>query len=261
VSVAATRILRPVNVHKSTSVRIRVFQILLCCILMAILFRKCLKSVVTSKGVLVTINVHEKPEFLREQVRNIQEHLMCRWVLILNTNESMKADLKGTELEAWCHPKPINKRRFHGSLLQGICANIKHSLDVSHDFDYVLVLSSRTFFRKHVTCYDLEVALDRSTCSVATNFNEWHWPAFKETSVGKRFFPHLVGGAHEGLFFPKAACRSLCELEPEIFDTNACVEEFVIQTICFNNGIKFAQLSWSEASPISGDLPLHKVTR
>ena len=52
------------------------------------------------------------------------------------------------------HPQPLNKKRFHGSLLQGIMRNLEWSLR-RYDFDALLVLSSRSWFRRPLTLREI----------------------------------------------------------------------------------------------------------
>ena len=231
----------------------------------------------TEKVVLVTINVHEKPEFIRKHIDNIKTRLCCKCIVLLNTNDAMKSALAHTDLEQYCNPVPITKERFHGSLLQGICENIKHAIKSSLQFDYVLVLSSRSFFRYNTNLQDLEASLGRlepPSCPFARwsssktsavyecdTIDAWHWKAFKSTVIGQKY-DALVGGPHEGLFFPKEACTHLCDLDPEIFSTEMCVEEFVIQTVLKNKNIPFSQCSeWSEEHPQNLQLPIEKIVR
>ena len=55
------------------------------------------------------------------------------------------------------HPQPLNKARFHGSLLQGIVRNLDFALR-RWQFEHALVLSSRSWFRRPLTVEELTTA-------------------------------------------------------------------------------------------------------
>ena len=228
--------------------------------------------------ILVSINVHEKPDFVRSQVENIRRFLKCEHKVILNVNESMQSELKGTELEQLCNPQVINKRRYHGSLLKGICANVEYAIKSGVDFDYVLVLSSRTFFKAPVTIDFLQDQFNKSpvlACELPrwggksiTDYvcdddqrGKWHWHLYFESSVSKSY-PKLAGGPHEGLFFPREASIHFSTITDDVFDFEAAMEEFVIQTICRSENIPFLQLSENyEFGVVEQQFPLHKIIR
>ena len=104
---------------------------------------------------LVSINVHELPNFVLLQLRHIRDNLPVEHRILLNCNEEMLHALRATEEAAeLCNPEPLTKRRYHGSLLQGIMRNLELALR-RWDFDQVLVLSSRSWFRRPLTLRDL----------------------------------------------------------------------------------------------------------
>ena len=69
---------------------------------------------------IVTINVFKDTSFLRDQLKNIDTYLdpALQWCPLLNCSAAFLKELKNTDLFQYCNPIPIDKRRFHGSLLR-----------------------------------------------------------------------------------------------------------------------------------------------
>lgn len=212
----------------------------------------------------MSINVallHFGPDWLRRQLRNIEAQLQVRWTLMLNVDGGMEERLRGTDMALCLNPVTVNKRGCHGSMLEGMVSNIRHALQRGPDFDFVLFLSARTFFRLPVTLSDIHARLagqDLPDCpfsfwssssaswqcqSGEQSKQEWRWwKTLKDTALGQSS-QFLVGSPHEGLLFPIQAWEHIGKINRSIFHVNStCVEEFAIQTTCRNNGIPFAQL-------------------
>ena len=120
---------------------------------------------------VVAINVHELPTFVIAQLRHIHAHLPFEHRVILNCNDDMHEALRSAmpSAFAWdasecartiCHPQPLNKRRFHGSLLQGIMRNMQFA-HRRWDFDSFLVLSSRSWFRRSLSLQEVTESRSR----------------------------------------------------------------------------------------------------
>ena len=93
-------------------------------------------------------------------MRHIAEHVDCQHRVVLNCNHAMHVALESSAAVAPLrHPLPLEKQTFHGSLLQGIVRNIDFALR-RYDFDSLLILSSRSWFRRPITLE--EVALARA---------------------------------------------------------------------------------------------------
>ena len=96
--------------------------------------------------IIISINVHEKPEYLLNQIKNIQEYVPLKKKIILNCNDYMLNEFKDRDIQdVEVYPKSLSKRTFHGSLTHGIVRNMSHAVN-NYDFDYFLVMSSREFF-------------------------------------------------------------------------------------------------------------------
>lgn len=202
-------------------------------------------------NIVISINVHEKPDYLMDQLDNINEYVKFqKFIIILNCNDFMHHQLisKREELSAKntiINPFPLNKRRFHGSLTQGIISNMKYALE-NFDFDFFLVMSSREFFYQKL--HDYEQILENATECYGKNYNtnEWHWPRMKNTKL----FQYIVNNnlyfscsAHEGLCLDVECCVNVNkfliehpDIESDLYNFNHCVEEFAIQSICDNYG-------------------------
>ena len=94
---------------------------------------------------VISINVHEKPDFLKRQLDNIKENVSCKYAVVLNCNDFMFEECGKIELpdNVYIHPEPLNKNTFHGSLMHGIYNNMVFSLH-HFQFDFFIVASSRT---------------------------------------------------------------------------------------------------------------------
>ncbi len=85
---------------------------------------------------IFSINVHEKKDFLLKQLRDLHEHVVGSYAVILNVNEYMNRMLKhgpdiyrslGEEIgkNVKINPEIIEKQRGHGTLTKGIYSNMK----------------------------------------------------------------------------------------------------------------------------------------
>ena len=107
--------------------------------------------------VLISINVHEKIEFLMEQLDNIHyftNHLnVC---IIYNCNKFMLQELNTHEhnlkkyrnVKIIVNPESIEKRRWHGSLCKGIIKNMEYVITNDIKFHHFIVISSRNILHK-----------------------------------------------------------------------------------------------------------------
>lgn len=196
------------------------------------------------KKLIISINVHEKPEYLANQIANIKEFVLVDHEIILNCNHFMFEQVKKiTNPRFIVNPEPFDKERFTGTLLKGMVFNLEYSIE-NYDFDYFLIMSSREFFHKKLeSCSQIhENKLDNTLINY--NISGWHWPAFKNTKLLKYIFDKkqkFSWSAHEGLCFDKKSCLHIhnflsnnVEIKEDLFNFRSCVEEFALQTICCN---------------------------
>lgn len=195
-----------------------------------------------SYDLIISINVHEKPEYLKTQLLNISEFVNLNYKVILSCNEFMYESQSQYQTaindeKLVINPEIINKKWAHGSLTKGIYSNMMFSLK-NFNFKYFTVLSSREFFYRELNSIEdikktiIEKNDDRSsfyqipgknddpailsmgatTAGKTLNdysVNDWHWPIFKGTKLFdyiKRNNLYFSSSPHEGLTFDYKSC-------------------------------------------------------
>jgi hypothetical protein len=210
--------------------------------------------------IVISINVYQLVPFLLNQLKNIESHVKSPYIVILNCNDYMFNELKNTDLpnNVFINPEIINKKRFHGSLFHGIWSNIQYANTICK-FNFFIVLSSRTIFYKELISDNL-IITSHTICNnvFIDNTNKWnlhldgwnppiypypywHWPKFNNTLLGKMLLNNqnkLYGTEHEGLCFSYNVIQNILnflskksEITSDLINTDACVEEFALQTI------------------------------
>ena len=206
--------------------------------------------------IIVSINVHENLSFLEKQIENIKTHLLLPHKIILNCSVAFHKELQ--ERKAFIrnenvilNPEPLNKKRYHGSILQGIYSNLKGARK-NYSFDYFLVLSSRTFFYRDFKISDIQQLPKRESFKTIKNIKKSkkmkRFSSFLQTKLAQHIKKNqperFVACAHEGLFFDSQNCDTICDflennkkIREELFQWKWCIEEFALQTICmFKDG-------------------------
>ena len=198
--------------------------------------------------IIISINVHEKVSFLLKQIKNIQEYVLLNYYIILNCNEYMYNELKGTNLPSnvLINKKYINKERFTGTITQGIYSNLECAIK-NYNFKYFIVLSSRNLFY-NILCDNNLDRLKIAPNIIVPNglYCDWHWNIFSKTQLGKYYIDrgiNMYGSCHEGLVFNYVVCQHIftfletnTHIRNDLFKFPACVEEFALQTISMNEG-------------------------
>ena len=81
---------------------------------------------------IISINVHEKFDFLMNQLKNIDENVNLSYAVILNCNDNMFDEIvnnaKRLPKNVFINDTILNKRTYHGSLSNGIYNNMKHAI-------------------------------------------------------------------------------------------------------------------------------------
>jgi hypothetical protein len=196
---------------------------------------------------VMSINVHEKPQFLMKQLENIKSFVTDDFVIILNCNDYINNELKNFSLPHYVHINPdiINKQAWTGLITKGIYSNMQYALK-NFNFMYFIILSSRNIFYNKMSCNDLV----NSTVvhhARTKDLSDWHWPDFIKTKLAQYYLNksiELHGCEHEGLVFTKNVCETIqnmleknIELREDLFKVRgSCVEEFALQTIATNEG-------------------------
>jgi hypothetical protein len=205
--------------------------------------------------IIISINVHEKPQFLIKQLENINSFVTSKFVVILSCNDYMFNELKHQSLPEYVHinPEVINKQPWSGLITKGIYSNMKYALK-DFDFMYFAVLSSRNIFYNKMSCNDL---INNNVRHPARRgLLEWHWPVFSKTKLAQYYLNksmELHGSEHEGMVFTKNVCRNIHtmlenndDIREDLFKVvGSCVEEFAFQTISMNeSNSKNSQVGW-----------------
>ena len=206
-------------------------------------------------NIVFSINVHEKIEFLKKQLDNIRDFVLSKYIVVLSCNQYMYEECNKTDFppNIWINPEIIEKKRFHGSITQGIYSNMKHVIQNQIDFHYFVILSSRNMFYKPMRENDLSGrqiwvqnphAYQRLCKTQKTVTKDWHWKSFEQTNLARYFRKNgyaLYSSQHEGVVFHKTVCLNIIwfldskpGIRDHLFQYNNCVEEFALQTIAVN---------------------------
>ena len=204
--------------------------------------------------IFISINVHENIEFLKAQLENIiyfTKHLkIC---IIYNCNKFMLDTINESKiLESYnnikliLNPVSIEKKRWHGTLLEGIFKNLEFGIDNNIKFKYFLILSSRNIFNKKLDVNNIESRLtlfynnimelikdnkhfyfnkdDKFYLCDGTILDKWHadmtttrnwfWgrDSVKQSFWFKEIYKQLdffIGGRHEALCIPFDNCNKI----------------------------------------------------
>ena len=209
---------------------------------------------------IISINVHEKFDFLLKQLKNIKENVNVNYAVILNCNDHMFHECNNNRVflseNVYMYNTPINKKHWHGSLCQGIYTNMQYALSY-FTFDFFIVTSSRNMFTNNLTLEDLNKMVKKGKPHNVDNLNttwqekkdSWHWPVMSSTLIGKYFIErnqNLYSNAHEGLVFTYTGCKKIVdfleekpEMKEDMFNIDTPMEEFALQTISLNLGEYF----------------------
>jgi hypothetical protein len=195
---------------------------------------------------VISINIHENLEKRIKQIENIEEYVKLNYIIIFNCNDFMLKEMEKIKNEKIIiNPIAINKRRFHGSITEGIYSNLLYAMN-RYKFKYFLILSSRNLFYNELNLNKLEKFKVKKyfiPSSENFNINSWHWPKFRNTLLFKHYKNEKIGqSAHEGLMFNFENCLNIKDffdknnsIKIDLFNFNGCVEEFSFQSICLNN--------------------------
>jgi hypothetical protein len=211
-----------------------------------------------SYDIVFSINVHEKIEFIKKQLKNIKNNVKCSYCVIFNCGNFIYKKLKQEKFDdnIFINPEIINKKRFHGSLFQGIYSNIVYALS-NFTFKYFFILSSRTIFFKNIDLNDITTSFNNeklcfeSTWASISNKDDlpindkFNWESIKKSKLFEYYFSRFkksYKGTHEGLIITNDALKFIYDffinnnnILIDIYKLNGPMEEFVIQTILRND--------------------------
>lgn len=194
--------------------------------------------------IVVSINVHEKPSYLMHQLDNIASNLKMNNIVLVNSNEYMSEIIgRFCSCSFLLNPNPVEKRRYHGSLTEGIVSNMRMAVE-KFEFDWFLVMSSRDFFYRKLERAEQIKETEPQYKSNDYSKNDWHWPVFRNTELYRYIQSrgmYYSSSPHEGLCLDSESVQNVLlflsehkEIEEDIYNFEGCVEEFAIQSICAN---------------------------
>ena len=206
----------------------------------------------------ININIGYNIDFLFYQLENFKKFIMVDYIIIINTNKELYSEIKErTENieNIIINPVCIEKKRFHGSILEGIYENIQFCFKNNIIFKDFIILSNKNIFYRELHPSDLDKlsALKENKNRINLKFtetgNQWWWPVFHKTLLSNYIRENNLlfsASAHEGLGFTYETLKSIYnflyrnnEIRNDLFKKNACVEEFALQTICSGLGYDF----------------------
>lgn len=192
---------------------------------------------------IISINIHDNVPFFMKQLDNIKNNVSCNYAVILNCNDYMYNECKNISLPSnvYINDKILNKKRFHGSITEGIYNNILYAID-NFNYSFFIVASSRTLFVP-LSLNDLNNLKPHNDHNY--DYDSWWWPHFKNTKLAKYYIEKkkkLYNSPHEGLMFTYDGCIKIVdflenntEIRDDLFNYDGCVEEFSLQTISINS--------------------------
>ena len=139
---------------------------------------------------VISINVFEKLDYLKEQIKNIIFFTRGIKVLIIfSCNDFMFYTLKNIKfdgIDILINPEIINKKRWHGSLLQGIFSNLNFILLNEIKFNYFLILQTKNFFIKKLIFENIENYFI-NTSKIINDYKNSNYKFIYNTSYNKHF--------------------------------------------------------------------------
>lgn len=219
--------------------------------------------------VVISINVHENLDFLFYQLENINKYVNLNYAVVFNCNKTIYELLKKNKKINNLDNIIINnifleKKRFHGSLTEGIYSNMLLSLNKFH-FKYFLILSSRTIFYNKIDkkildnlpimkckqINEIKKKMDKCLKLDRMLINECldtRCPLCLKSELGNYLFKNnlsFTSSGHEGLIFNYEGIKNIIKflnknkrIKNDIFNFNDCMEELSLQSICCNLNCK-----------------------
>jgi hypothetical protein len=200
--------------------------------------------------IIISINVHEKINFLIKQIKNINEYVLLNYIIIINANKYMYDEISKCEFiksqdNIILNENYLEKKLYHGSLTEGIYLNMKYIFN-NYKFKYFIILSSRNLFYNKLnnTNYNLLEKKNHGIPYEKLDTKVWHWPRMIKTKLSRYIIKNnllFACSAHEGLTFDYINCKDIIQfldnnddIKTDLFNYNTPVEEFALQTICIN---------------------------
>lgn len=205
-----------------------------------------------SYDIIISINVHEKLDFLLKQLKNIEDHVKLNYLIILNPSKTFYKILKDRTKNlknVIINDNFFNKKRFHGSLLKGIYYNILLALK-KYNFKYFIILSSRSMFYNNLHSTEqieklkIEEKIDawvkiKKNIPLRSHRNK-NAEKNKYIQFIKKNNLNLTSCPHEGFTLDKKNCISIKKFMDKnksfqeiIFSYDSAIEEDLFQNIAY----------------------------
>jgi hypothetical protein len=225
--------------------------------------------------IFFSINVHENLNFLQKQIEDIEANVLLDFVILINANEFMYNEIMNSELlqtksNVLLYPEPINKIYCHGTIVKGIYLNMEYAVR-NYQFEYFVVLSSRNLF--YNTLHKDNYRAIPKICDgepVEQLCDGWHWNVFVNTKLGKYIIANNLRFCSPqwaaGLTFDYTSSIQIVdflianeEIKEDLFNFNAVVEEFALQSISLNlSGYYYNIGNWA-ATNTDDFVNIHKL--
>ena len=206
--------------------------------------------------ILLSINTYTN-KYTKKQIESINQFCMFDSITIVYNLDpkydetdliKFQNSFQNSKIKIIINPERIQKKRHHGSIVQGIFSNLLHMSN--QNFDYVMILSERCIFFDYLTLDDMSILKslepthkhNHLTNKVNdTNYpNIWHWKSFSNNNIYKKALDKggVFGGPHEAVTIDGYSYKKLINFIQtfdisDIYLLNACVEEFVPHSIIF----------------------------
>jgi len=200
---------------------------------------------------LVSVCIHDEPQFFADQVRNINEYVPDCCIVVHVNSADVALDENALPPNVWINPRWVPITTTHTvPLLYGFVSNVVYAYEVAR-FDRVLFLSGSTlFFRrirwatfpKSAVCVSaLAPAEARTSMAMeeARNERDWWWPhAARDPRLlawmAKRGLTRIGGGQLSGTLVPEAAMADVIDLtamDSGVASAPYPLNELYIQTV------------------------------
>tara|TARA_B100000614_G_C14558887_1_gene496489 strand:+ start:412 stop:1170 length:759 start_codon:yes stop_codon:yes gene_type:complete len=207
--------------------------------------------------ILLSINTYTN-KYTKKQIESIDQFCMFDSITIVYNLDpkydetdliKFQNSFQNSKIKIIINPERIKKKRFHGSIVQGIFSNLLHMSN--QNFDYVMILSERCIFFDYLTLDDMSILkplepthkythLTHSSVESTNYPNKWHWKRFTNNNIYKKALDKggVFGGLHEALTIDGYSYKKLINFIQtfdisDIYLLNACAEEFVPYSIIF----------------------------
>ena len=213
--------------------------------------------------ILLSINTYTN-KYTKKQIESIDQFCMFDSITIVYNLDpkydetdliKFQNSFQNSKIKIIINPERIQKKRFHGSIVQGIFSNLLHMSN--ENFDYVMILSERCIFFDYLTLDDMSILKPLEPTHKFnhlankvnnTNYlfqlpsdpNIWHWKSFSNNNICKKALDKggVFGGPHEALTIDGYSYKKLINFIQtfdisNIYLLNACAEEFVPYSIIF----------------------------